>query len=74
MGTARAPGGRTGFGACLELIQFVFAHSLSLDVFFFPLFLPDLCFSSTVSIGLEMAFHFKKALWPVYTGIRLDAL
>lgn len=54
---------RQDFAACLELWYnvWVVAHSLSVDVFSF-LFFPELCCSSTVSIGLEITFNLKRPM------------
>lgn len=61
-GTVRGEAGRAGFwhlSGAME--QYVVAHSLSVHVFFFFFFFPELCFSSTISIGLEISFNLKKA-------------
>lgn len=63
-GTVRGKGGGAGFWRLAGvMMQYVVAHSLSVDVFFFLLFFffPELCFSSAISIRLEMAFNLKKA-------------
>lgn len=62
-GAMRGECGRAGFWRLSGVtMPYIVAHSLSMDVlFFFSFFFPELCFSSTVSIGLEMAFNLKKA-------------